>query len=59
MKKMIKQTHILGQMLTISETILYLQEKKISLQAEYDNLEKMVMYNTDNKGKRKRDGGLV
>ena len=58
MKKMIKQTHILGQMLTISETILYLQEKKISLQAEYDNLEKMVMYNTDNKGKRKRDGGL-
>jgi hypothetical protein len=54
MKKMIKQTHILGQMLTISETILYLQKKRISLQAEYDNLEKMVMYNTDNKGKRIR-----
>ena len=51
---MIKQTHILGQMLTISETILYLQKKRISLQAEYDNLEKMVMYNTDNKGKRIR-----
>jgi len=39
-----EQLHILGQMLTISETILYLQEKKISLQAEYDNLEKMVKY---------------
>ena len=39
-----EQLHILGQMLTITETILYLQEKKISLQAEYDNLEKMVKY---------------
>jgi len=37
---MTKQIHILGQMLTLAETILYLQKKRISLQAEYDKLEK-------------------